>query len=409
MNKKQKSIMTAICIYTFVWLMYHITMVTKAYIGMAYPEVSETMLANLVTLPSLTCIIFSFAIGPIALNRSKTKLAISALFTVFLYCVIFYFNGKYHGPFWLYIVACCLAGYGQGCYVPLLNGIINDHFPLEQIGDRIANYNVAINIGAVILLQCGGMIAAKNGGVNWFNAYLLGIFVLLSIVIFYFSAKKNEFDKPSMNFYVNGEKITMHDLPKNVIFWVVVMGLVHCLFYVTQYVFNINVSSYIITEYKLGTATQAGTATSLVRFSLVVFTLMYPLLRKLFKDWMIPAGYLCVGIGLIVMMFSKSLIGAYACAIIIGIATSLAHSTLYAKAAEFVPSHMVGVAMSIAWGIANIGSSLSAYILEFTASFLGGTMMAQFIVGIIFSIFASALAILLYVKKICKKGVKINE
>ena len=94
MNKKQKSIMTAICIYTFVWLMYHITMVTKAYIGMAYPEVSETMLANLVTLPSLTCIIFSFAIGPIALNRSKTKLAISALFTVFLYCVIFYFNGK---------------------------------------------------------------------------------------------------------------------------------------------------------------------------------------------------------------------------------------------------------------------------------------------------------------------------
>lgn len=124
MNKKQKSIMTAICIYTFVWLMYHITMVTKAYIGMAYPEVSETMLANLVTLPSLTCIIFSFAIGPIALNRSKTKLAISALFTVFLYCVIFYFNGKYHGPFWLYIVACCLAGYGQGCYVPLLSMII---------------------------------------------------------------------------------------------------------------------------------------------------------------------------------------------------------------------------------------------------------------------------------------------
>ena len=82
---------------------------------------------------------------------------------------------------------------------------------------------------------------------------------------------------------------------------------------------------------------------------------------------------------------------------------------MYAKAAEFVPSHMVGVAMSIAWGIANIGSSLSAYILEFTASFLGETMMAQFIVGIIFSIFASALAILLYVKKICKKGVKINE
>lgn len=130
---------------------------------------------------------------------------------------------------------------------------------------------------------------------------------------------------------------------------------------------------------------------------------------KIAYDWMIPAGYLCVGIGLIVMMFSKSLIGAYACAIIIGLATSLAHSTLYAKAAEFVPSHMVGVAMSIAWGIANIGSSLSAYILEFTASFLGETMMAQFIVGIIFSIFASALAILLYVKKICKKGVKINE
>lgn len=409
MSKKQKNIMFAICVYGFVWLMYHITMVTKAYIGIAYPEISETMISNLVTLPNLLCIVFSFAIGPIMMKFNKIKLAASALCSVLIYCIIFFVNGKLHGPFWIYILACCLVGYGQGCYVPLLNSIINDHFQIEEIGDRIANYNVAINVGAVIILQVGGWIASKQDGKNWYNAYLLGCLVLVSLIIFLYTAKKNNIDVPTIQDKKTSSGIKLKDIPKNVMFWVVAMGLVHCLFYVTQYVFNINVSNYIITKYQLGNATQAGTATSLVRFSLVIFTLLYPWLRKILKDWMIPCGYLSVGIGLIIMLFSQSLVSAYLCAVCIGLATSLAHSTLYAKAAEFVPNNMIGVAMSVAWGVANIGSSFSTYILKFLSGFIGGTMESQFIVGIVLSCIACVMAIFLYVKKVCKKTIVKNE
>ena len=75
MTRQQKNIMFAICAYAFVWLMYHITMVTKTYIGFAYLEVSDTMIANLVALPNLLCIVFSFLIGPIMMRHSKVKLA----------------------------------------------------------------------------------------------------------------------------------------------------------------------------------------------------------------------------------------------------------------------------------------------------------------------------------------------
>ena len=403
MTKQQKNIMFAICAYAFVWLMYHITMVTKTYIGFAYPEVSDTMIANLVALPNLLCIVFSFLIGPIMMRDSKVKLAASALVFVLLYCVIFYFNGMFHGPFWLYILACCFAGYGQGCYVPLLNGIINDHFSVDEIGNRIANYNVAINIGAVVFLQVGGWIASSQGGTNWYNAYILGIFVLVSLFIFLYVCKKNDVDVHVHDTHLD-ETISFKDIPKKILFWVVVMGFVHCLFYVTQYAFNLNVSNYIITEYQLGTAAQAGTATSLVRFSLVIFTLCYPLLRKVFKDWMIPAGYLLVGVGIFCMYINHSLISVYLCAILIGLATSLAHSTLYAKAAEFVPDSMIGLTMSISWGVANIGSSFSVYILNFLAGFIGNSMNSQLFVGILLSVIASGCAIVLYVRKVCKRG-----
>lgn len=405
MNNKQRKVMIGICIYAFVWLMYHLTMVTKAYIGSAYPEISETMIANLVTLPNLAGIIASFVIGPIALKRSKSKIAMTALFSVFLYCIIFYFNGLFHGPFWLYIVACVFAGYGQGSYIPMLNGIINEHFPIDQIGDRIANYNVAINIGAVIILQAGGIIASLNGGTAWYNAYILGVFVLISLVLFSIVCKKTDIDTPTIKIE-NSNQSTIKDLPKSIIFWVFVMGIVHCFFYVTQYAFNTNVSTYIITEYQLGSATQVGTATSLTRFSLVIFTALYPFIRKKLKDWMIPIGYLSVGIGLTIMIVSQSLISVYICACFIGLSTSLAHSTLYAKAGEFVPNNLVPVAMSLVWGIANIGSATSVYILDFFANLIGGTMLEQMLVGIIISIIIAIFSVYLYVKKICRKKIK---
>lgn len=409
MNSKQKGIFWSINLFAFVFLMYFITQVTKAYIAVDYPEISDTMIANLLTIPNLVGLVFSFLIGPIALRHSKVKLSAVSLFCVVVYCAIFYITGRLHLPFAMLVVGCFFAGCSQGTYAPLLNSIIADHFPAEQRGNRIANYNVAINIGALVILQLSGIIASKNDGANWYNAYLLGLATAAGLLVYIIIAGKVNADVPSIVENTSSDSAPaakISDIPKAVLGFVILMGFIHCLFYIGQYAFNINVSTYIISEYELGSSVQVGTATSLVRFSLVIFTALYPLLARMLKDWMIPLGYLCVGIGLLIMMQSKSLMGAYICACFVGLATSLAHSTLYAKASRFVPAALVPVAMSLVWGVANIGSSFAVYALKGIAALFGGGMTNSFTAGIIVSVIAAVVAVYMYV---IKKPVKNVE
>lgn len=402
MNSKQKQVMLAVNCFVVFFLMTFIAQVTRAYVGLDYPEVSATTVSTLITIPNLSALVFALLIGPFAVKRNKVALLSSSLIAMILHCAIYYFNGRVHGPFTWYLVAGALGGYGIGTYIPLINGILSGHFPGDQRSKRIANYNVFINIGGMILLQLAGIIAAKNDGAQWYNAYLLGILGVIGLSSFLIIAKRAQINVPSIvvnDKPVDEKKASIKDLPGKVLAWVILMGLVHCLFYVTQYAFNVNASNYIITEYNLGTSVQAGTATSLVRFSLIIFTALFPFFQKALKEWMIPVGYLCVGIGLIIMMVAKSLIGAYACAIFVGLSTSLVHATVYGKASRYVPIALVPVSMSIVNGLVSAGSFGSVYVLNFLAKIFGGGMSSQFLAGALLSVVIAVAAIFMYVIK----------
>lgn len=403
-NPTQKTLMLGINLFSVVFLWWFISQVTKAYIGMSYPDVSETSVASLISMPNLFGLITSFLIGPIAMKMKKTTLACGSILSVVIYCAIFYLNGKANGPFGLYYIACVFAGLAQGSHAVLLNSIISLHFSPEERGGCIANYNVFLNLGALFVLQVAGIIASANDGAQWYNAYLLGILPLIGMIVFYIFMKKCNADEPTIVVAASNDdqpaaKASFSDIPKKVIPVIITLALAHACFYIAQFAFNTNVSSYVITEYKLGTAAQAGTASSMVRLAMVVFTALFPVFRKILKNWMVPCGYLSAAIGLTIMMVGKSLPAAYACAIFIGLATSLAHSELYAKASSYVPILCVPVAVSMVSGITNIGSSTSVYIMSFFSDLLGGGMQNKFIVGIVFAVVAFLIAAYMFVFK----------
>ena len=110
MNTKQKNIMLAINIYVFAFLMTFITRVTKAYIGMAYPEQTDIAVQNLITFPSFYGMAAALLIGPIAMKIKKSKLAIAAIAFMVIHNVITYFTGLVHGPFALLHVGAAFGG-----------------------------------------------------------------------------------------------------------------------------------------------------------------------------------------------------------------------------------------------------------------------------------------------------------
>lgn len=65
---------------------------------------------------------------------------------------------------------------------------------------------------------------------------------------------------------------------------------------------------------------------------------------RLLKDWMIPCGYALAAIGLVFMLKMDTTIwGIYICAFFIAFATSIAHSTIYSKALNYVPDSIVAI------------------------------------------------------------------
>ena len=70
-------------------------------------------------------------IGPVSVGRNKVTLLSTSIIAMILHCVVYYLNGRVHGPFNLYLVADAMGGYGIGTYIPLINGILSDHFPAD--------------------------------------------------------------------------------------------------------------------------------------------------------------------------------------------------------------------------------------------------------------------------------------
>ncbi len=406
-NEQAKKVQLGINIFVAVFLMNFITRVVKPYIGMAYPDQTDLAVQNLITLPSIFGMFSAFLVGPLALKFSKVKLAGASLGCMAFHCLIFFLAGLLGLPFWTLNVASVFAGIAIGAYIPLLNSILSDHMEADKRGNAIAKYNVWINIGGLIITYAAGWLASGNDGANWYMAYLLGLASVIGLAIFLTIMKKIDADTPSIETAASKQEETgapakkpgIKDIPPKVFAWIVLMGIVHAFFYVTQNAFNVNASSYIVEEYSLGTSVQAGMATSLVRFALIQATALFPFFKKYLKNWMIPIGYFTMAIGLFLMMNMHSLGSAYACAILCGVSTALVHSEFYSKATLYVPLNLVPVASSIVACLVNVGTGFSAYILAFFSGLLGGGMNNSFKAGIIVSVIIAIVAILMYVVK----------
>lgn len=99
------------------------------------------------------------------------------------------------------------------------------------------------------------------------------------------------------------------------------------------------------------------------------------------------------------MYSGSSLMAAYACAAISGLATSLVHSAYYSTASRCLPLAFVPIANALSTCLINTGKGFSAYILNFFAGFLGGDMQSRFLVGIIIAIAITAIGTIIYVVK----------
>lgn len=404
MTKRQKMISYTLNFYVTSILMYMITQNVVANIMASYPEVADYTVKSLITLPTLFGLIATFAMGPIAMKFDKTKLLVIVMLSMAVFSLIFFFNGINHGPFQLYYVGVVFGGFAMGSFAPLMNLIIGENFEEADRAGRIASYNVTNNLGAFFILLISGRIAAGNGGANWPYAYLLGLYCFITTAVFAVMIKKAGYrddkaaraERAALTAGDSKEKVKISDVPKKVIGIVAAIGLLHCVFYIGLNAYYTNVSTWI-NENGFGDASQAGNATSLVRFTLIIMTFLYPVWNKILKNWMIPAGYVLGAIAMVCMLNIHSIWGVYAAAFFVAFGTSIAHSTIYSKALNYVPEVFAPISSTVVWGLANSGAFFATYVLAAISGTLGGGMPTQLKAGSIILMCCAAVAVIIFV------------
>ena len=398
-----KKAMTAVLIISFVLMFSSMTSPLLVYIMQSYSEVNPDTAMRILTLPALIALFISFAVGPIATKINKKLLLIFSSGCVLIYFAMFALIGG-NGPFSMLLAAACIVGICQGSAVTLISSIIGEFIEAARRATVIALSMAVMSGGGALLSLTGGIIAAGNGGANWPYAYYLGILVIPAMILFWIIMPW----KPDEAATVHGDMAAAGSggIPAKAILMILLAGT----FFVCIASFMLNVSIYVISEYELGTSVESGLATSLFTFLGIAAGFSFALVVKIFKKWIVFAGYAITAAGLFTMVFiNTSLIGIYAGACLIGFGFNLANPYLMSRIIGVTPPRLVPVAISLMAGSVNLGMFFAMDILGFLGRFIGGGLKGALTASAIIASICTVLSIFLFVFDKVKQPAALTE
>lgn len=376
MEKTTKRAVYAYIILAFMNLFYFLTSALLAYIMKTYTNIPSDNITLLVTIPNIVGVVISFVLGPIALKIRKKILVGLIPVTVAVYMILFALFGT--SNFTVLIIAAIIAGYPQGAVSVVGIAYIPDF--LEEGAQRSKFVGLASAVqsaGAAFSYYIGGIIAARNGGVNWNNAYWIGAIVIIAAIVFF--AMTPKFTPAETEHGIGGAKKDgksesfgalmkgMLTMPKIII----VMAILELVWYWAVSAYNQNISVYIITEYGLGTSVNSGLASAMIRISGFVSGLVFGMMHKKFKNWAVPLGYTITTLGLLCIVIWHTLPACYIAGFLCGFGNSFAFTALFMTAIERAGMKYAAVATAICEGFVNLGTFITPYALRYGATLFG--------------------------------------
>ena len=310
----QKKAFLALCVIASMMMIANMTGSFLAYIYDSYPDISPTNVQLVMTLPGLVGLLVSFAVGPLALKFNKKYLLLLTALANFISIMAFAVFGV-SGPFAVLLVAAGFSGITRGAAMALINSSIGEYIGAEKSASYIAINAAIMNGGSALVGVIGSVIGSASGGAHWNRAFYLGLLIIPTMIAFAIMMSKAP-EAPSLPSDGHGGDATrskMKDagasgreerdskIPGRV-FVIIVLSM---LFSMSFAAFVLNLSTYIITEYRLGTSTDVGLINSVATVVGIIIGFSYTLWSKLFKKWIVPIGYAVAAIGMIVTPKSK--------------------------------------------------------------------------------------------------------
>jgi len=321
-----------------------------------FPNITHEQITSIITVPNLASIPASIISGILTGRRVKYRTTLSVAFiTVICAGVSPLFLHTFTGV----IVARVVLGFGLGLIFPLGNALIIDLFSSEKRAFMFGIGEVVKNLSLISLQMLVGILVGVSVRISW-GAYLV---LLLSYGLLFFLLPEPKV-KPveEQMSLINSFKA----VPKRL--YTFVAFLLICA--IMQTVYQVNISSIIVTEH-LGNAATAATVLSTATFVAMIAALSFGWISKFFKDYTITICVGFLGVGSLLIALSRTLPLLYLSAGIVGIGIGTMGSSFYMKIADCANNENAAIVSAFQVVFQGFGNYLPHYFLRLVHSISG--------------------------------------
>lgn len=353
-------------------------------IAAAFPQAGASTVQFLMTFPSLMVLVFSLAAAGAAAYIPKKVIAAAGCG---LFCAGGVLSWLFHGSLTLLFVWAGTAGIGIGLVVPMATSLVTDCFEGAEQQSVMGLQSSAANVGAMLMTFFGGLLAA----VHWSCNYLVYLIALPGLFLALACLPKNAGQTGGRT--AGGGFLTL--LKKPAVLAACALSLLVTMLFNTA---PTNLSM-LVTENGLGTAAQAGTATTLLLLSGTAGGLLFGKLAGKLGRRVMAFGFGMMALGQLICAAAPSLPAVFAGCLVCGCAISTVMPQVTLDAAAHADGNAAGTA-ALVMASSNLGGFCAPVLTMASRTITGSDATApRFILSAACALFIAAAIVLPVGKK----------
>ncbi|GAA3608836.1 hypothetical protein GCM10022296_10480 [Secundilactobacillus similis DSM 23365 = JCM 2765] len=350
-------------------------------------KASNTMVQMLTSIANLAALIAGLMVGRLVSgSMSRKKIVVTA---VALICIGGLLPLAIHGSMGILIVFSAIIGFGQGMVTNMVQILITEELPEKNRQSAMGQNTTFTNIGAMVLITLGGVLAAKS----WINNYWVFLIPVLVLIIVMICL-------PSQNIYANQAKddadvdanVDNGKIELNKYSWAITfLGFLSMLLY---NVFSNNISMFVV-SHKLGGSAQAGILSMIGLLGGLLAGLIVGKLAKILPKYTISISFLLMALSYLIIGWSNSMSLVIVGSFLSGAALSVCMAQYPFLISISIKPSSLGMAFGVYNGGLAIGGFLSPLIINPLTNALQNTLhMNIFLVSGVLSVIITVLIVL---------------
>jgi MFS family permease len=341
----------------------------------SFPNLPQSTVMLVITLPSFISIVACMSMGPILLKLDRKYAMMAGVLLQFLSALaILISDGK---SFLVLIAASSISGLVFGIVFPAANSAITEYDTPETVKKNVGKIYAFVSAGNAVIMFIGGHLA-ENG--HWPRAYLT--FLITIPILFFALFTIPKLPAPTRSLASSTRtSIGLDESSGGSVLTLVLVCTAFFFFLIGVFSFVLSFSTYIITAHHLGNESQAGTMGVFMSLGAFLGALFMGKISSIFGRYTLTAGCILNVLLYSALVFFPNLLLLYVCGFFNGAATGFCNAFGLVVASKSI--RRAPIAIGIYSTLPGVAALFSPTVLGLFKGYLGGDIAANLWIGAI--------------------------